>query len=78
MAGAEPELKLVRIRTFCGPTARMHARLAKSLLESEGIGCLLQGETAVDVLPLLDIPLLVLEHDAERAAGLLAGHLDSG
>ncbi len=68
--------KLVRIRVFSGGTAQMDADLARNILETEGIPCLLPGETSAEVLPVLDVPLLVREQDAERATELLKGYLD--
>ncbi len=70
--------KLVRIRVFSGGTAQMDADLARNILETEGIPCVLPGETSAEVLPVLDVPLLVREEDAERATELLKSYLDEG
>jgi hypothetical protein len=72
-----PDLKLVKIRTFSGPTARLDAELAKNLLRAEGIPCVLPGEISAETIPVFDIPLLVCEEDADRAAGILKSYLDS-
>ena len=72
-----PDVKLVSIRTFSGPTARLEAALAKNLLQTQGILCILPGEIAADALPVFDIPLLVREQDASQAAEILKSYLDS-
>ncbi len=72
-----PDVKLVRVRTFSGPTALLDADLAKNLLQTQGIPCILPGETSVELLPVLGIPLLVRERDAGRAARVLKDFFDS-
>jgi len=72
-----PKMNLVKLRTFSGPTARLDADLARTLLEAEGIPCVLAGEISAVTIPLFDIPLLVREEDAEQAAALLESYLDS-
>jgi len=69
--------KLVCVRRFNGATARLDADLARTLLQNQGIPCVLAGEVAAELLPVLDVPLLVREEDAERAAQLLTGYFDS-
>ncbi len=54
----------------------MDADLARNILETEGIPCVLPGETSAEVLPVLDVPLLVREQDAGRATELLKSYLD--
>ncbi len=72
------EAKLVRIRTFSGPAARLNAEMAKGLLEQEGIDCLLPGEFSADLMPGLDVvQLLVRKEDASAAAQLLSTYFDS-
>jgi Putative prokaryotic signal transducing protein len=73
----EKDVKLVSIRTFSGGTAQMDADLARNILQSQGIPCLLQGESSAEVLPVLDIPLLVREEDVERAERILNDYLDA-
>ncbi len=68
---------LVRIRTFSGPTALLDAELARNLLETQGIPCVLPGEDSAEAFPVFDVPLLVRESDRERAAMLLKSYLDS-
>jgi hypothetical protein len=70
--------KLVRIRVFSGGTAQLDADLARNILETEGIPCVLPGETSAEILPVLDVPLFVRAKDAERAAELLKSYLDEG
>jgi hypothetical protein len=74
---AEKNLKLVPVRVFAGGTAQMEAELARNILRSQGIPCVLQGENSAELLPVLDIPLLVREEDAERATRVLEGYLDA-
>jgi hypothetical protein len=77
LAEAEPDMKLVRIRTFSGGTARLDAELAKNLLEAEGIHCILPGEISAEVIPVFDVPLLVSEEDAEQAAAILESYFQT-
>jgi hypothetical protein len=71
------DVKLVSVRVFTGATALLDADVARSILRSQGIPCVLPGETSVELLPVLDIPLLVREGDAERAARVLEEYLDT-
>jgi len=73
----QKDVKLVSIRTFSGGTAQMDADLARNILQSQGIPSLLQGESSAEVLPVLDIPLLVREEDVERAERILNDYLDT-
>lgn len=70
-------MNLVKVRTFSGATARLDAELARNLLASEGIECMLPGHIAAQTIPLFDVALMVREEDAERAARLLAEYFDS-
>ncbi len=71
------DVKLSPVRVFTGATAQMNADLARSILRSQGIPCILQGETSAELLPVLDVPVLVREQDAERAARILEGYFDT-
>jgi Putative prokaryotic signal transducing protein len=71
-----PQVKMVRIRTFSGHTALLDADLARSLLRARGIPAILPGETSVEMLPFLEVPLLVRDEDAERAKGILSEYFD--
>ncbi len=73
----EKNVKLVPARVFSGGTAQMDADLARNILQSQGIPCLLQGESSVEMLPVLDIPLLVREEDAAHAERILRDYLDT-
>lgn len=73
----EKNVKLVVIRVFTGGTAQMQADLARNILQSQGIPCLLQGESSVEMLPVLDIPLLVREEDTAQAELVLKEYLDT-
>ncbi|MGO8787363.1 MAG: putative signal transducing protein [Terriglobia bacterium] len=73
----EKNVKLVSVRVFNGGTAQMDADLARNILQAQGIPCLLQGEGSFEMLPVLDIPLLVREEDAERAERFLQEYLDT-
>jgi hypothetical protein len=61
--------KLVTLRRF----RQMEAELARAKLESEGIRCLLLDQNLSVAHPLLfnEVPLQVLEEDAERAKEIL-------
>jgi len=74
---AEKDVKLVPVRVFAGGTAQMDADLARNILESQGIPCLLQGESSAELLPVLDVPLLVREEDAKRAEQVLEEYLNA-
>ena len=74
---ASPDAKLVRIRTFSGPTALLDADVARNILQAEGIPSLVQGRASAELLPFLDVPLLVPAEQAERAAEILKGYFDS-
>ena len=76
-AELEPGAKLVRIRTFGGSAALLDAELARNVLQTQGIPCILPGEEAAAAFPVFDIPLFVREEDAERAARLLEDYLES-
>ncbi|MGH9395858.1 MAG: putative signal transducing protein [Terriglobia bacterium] len=77
-AAREPEQKLMRIRVFSGPTSLMQADLAKNLLETEGILCVLPGQVMGEILPGVEsIQMLVDERDAERADEILQAYLDN-
>jgi hypothetical protein len=78
-AGSEDEneeVKIVRIRTFSGGTASLDASLARNLLRARGIRSVLEGEASADVLPVLEVSLLVREDDADRAADILTNYFD--
>jgi hypothetical protein len=75
-AGA-PDSKLVTVRVFTGARALTDGELAKNLLKCQGIPSLLSGEFSALLVPVLDVPLLVREQDAERAASILRDYLDT-
>jgi hypothetical protein len=68
----------VTVRVFTGATALLDADVARSILQSQGIPSLVPGETSAELLPVLDVTLLVREEDAERAATILRDYLDAG
>lgn len=71
-------VKMVRVRTFSGPTALLEADLARNLLRTQGIPCVLPGEFSAETLPGVDVvQLLVREEDGERAAEILSSYFDS-
>lgn len=72
----EPDVKLVRARIFSGPTAMLDANVARSVLQANHIAAILQGEASEKMLPVLDLPLLVREEDAERAREILREYFD--
>jgi Putative prokaryotic signal transducing protein len=71
-----PPVKTVRIRAFSGGTASLDAALARKLLQARGIPSILGGETSAEVLPVLEVSLLVREEDADRAAEILRIYFD--
>lgn len=72
----EPQVKIVRIRTFSGATASLDASLARNLLRARGIRSVLGGETSAEMLPVLEVSLLVREEDADTATGILHDYFD--
>jgi putative signal transducing protein len=72
----DEDVKLTCVKTFTGSLAAMDADVARSLLHSQGIPSILQGETSAGVLPVLEIPLLVAETDAKRAEAILHEYFD--
>jgi hypothetical protein len=74
---AEKDGKLVPARFFTGSTAQLDADLARNILQSQGIPCVLQGENSAEILPVLEIPLLVREEDAADAERILQEYLDA-
>jgi hypothetical protein len=73
-----PGAKLVRLRTFNSRTARLDANVARNILETEGIPCVLSGGNVAEMLPGVDpVQLLVLREDAEKAAEILQSYIDS-
>jgi len=73
-----PGAKLVRLRTFNSRTARLDADLARNILETQGIPCVLAGGTMAEMLPGVDpVQLLVSREDAEEAAEILQSYIDS-
>jgi hypothetical protein len=67
-----PDVKLVVVRTFRGPTASMEAELARNVLKEEGILSALPGDMGGEVIPGIDIvQLLVREEEAARADAIL-------
>jgi hypothetical protein len=74
----ESKVKLVRVRSFIGPTAHMQAELARSILEAEEIPCVLPGQFSADAYPGVDmVQLLVYEEDATEAVEILENFLDN-
>ena len=79
-AGAppEPNLELVTVHTFSGATGALDAELAKNVLETQGITCVLPGEGHAEILPGVDIvQLKVRKSDAERAKEVLESYFDN-
>ena len=74
---AEKDVKLVPVRIFSGGTAQMDGELARNILQSQGIPSLLQGESSAEMLPVLDVPLLVREKDATEAEEILKEYFDT-
>ncbi len=75
--GDPKNAKLVSVRIFSGGTAQMDADLARNILQSQGIPCVLPGETSAEIIPVLDVSLLVREEDAEKATRVLEDYFDT-
>jgi Putative prokaryotic signal transducing protein len=75
-ADEDRQVKIVRIRTFSGATASLDASLARNLLQAQGIRSVLGGGASAEVLPVLEVSLLVREEDADRAAEILRNYFD--
>ncbi|HXJ95399.1 MAG TPA: DUF2007 domain-containing protein [Terriglobia bacterium] len=74
----EPQVKLVKVRSFGGPAGSMSAEVAKGILEANGLPSVVRGEFSAEALPGVDpVDLLVRAEDAARAAELLQSFLDS-
>jgi Putative prokaryotic signal transducing protein len=71
-----PPAKAVRIRVFSGGRASLDAAVARKLLQARGIPSVLEGETSAEVLPVLEVSLMVREEDADRAAAILRNYFD--
>lgn len=71
-------MDLVKIRTFSGPTARLDAKLAESVLEAVGIECFVPDDGAVEPIPFFEVHLMVRAADADKAREALETYFDSG
>ncbi|MGH9444296.1 MAG: DUF2007 domain-containing protein [Terriglobia bacterium] len=77
-SSGEPESKLVRVRIFSGPQSVMQADLARNILQTDGIPCMLPGAYTGEMLPGIDVvQLFVRESDAERAREILRSYFDA-
>ena len=56
--------------------ALLDAAVARKLLRARGIPSILGGETSAEMLPVLEVSLLVREEDADRAADILRNYFD--
>ncbi|MCJ7502651.1 MAG: DUF2007 domain-containing protein [Acidobacteriia bacterium] len=70
-------MDLVKIRTFSGPTARLDAKLAESVLEAEEIECFVPDDGAVEPIPFFEVHLMVHQADAEKAIEVLETYFDA-
>ena len=73
----EKNVKLVPVRVFTSGTAQMDAEVAQSILQSQRIPCTLSGGGSAEIIPVLDVQLLVREEDAVRAGHVLRDYLDT-
>lgn len=71
-----PPVKMVRVRVFSGGTASMDANVARKVLRARGIPSILGGETSAEMLPFLEVSLLVREEDADKATDILHNYFD--
>jgi len=51
--------------------------MAKNILQDQGIPSVVSGGFSAELLPVLDVPLLVREEDAERAARILRDYFEA-
>jgi hypothetical protein len=72
----DKDAKLVTVRIFTGD-AGMAAEVARGILESQGIPCVLSGDVAGEPFPVMDIHLLVREEDAARAERILQEYAEA-
>jgi len=72
----EKDVKLVPVRIFTGDTG-MEAEVARGVLESQGIPCVLSGDVAGEPFPVMDIQLFVREEDRGRAERILQEYTDA-
>lgn len=54
----------------------MEADLARNLLAAQGIPSIPAGENSAELLPVLDVPLLVREEEREEAEAILREYFD--
>lgn len=66
----DKDSKLVPVRVFAGDSD-MGAEVARGVLESQGIPCVISGEVAGDPFPVGEIQLIVREQDLARAERIL-------
>jgi len=76
-SAGSPASKLVAVRMFTGAGALMDIELARNILQDQGIPSLVSGEFSAELLPVLDVPLLVREEDSDRAARILRDYFDA-
>jgi hypothetical protein len=55
----------------------MEAEVARGVLESQGIPCVLSGDVAGEPFPVMDIQLFVREEDRGRAERILQEYTDA-
>jgi len=74
----QPQVRLVKVRSFGGPAGSMSAEVAKNILEANGLPSVVRGEYSAETLPGVDpVDLLVRAEDAAQAAELLQSFLDN-
>lgn len=59
---------MITVASYANPT---EAYIAKGLLESEGIHCVLKNENLPQTLPVGSVELMVNDEDADRAQSIL-------
>ena len=78
LGAPDPDMELVTIHTFSGPTAPIEADMAKQVLAAEGIKCAIAGEGSAEILPGVDtVQLMVREEEAEAAKEILESFFDN-
>ena len=72
----DKDVKLVPVR-ISAEDSGMEAEVARGVLESQGIPCVLSGDVAGEPFPVMDIQLLVREEDMGRAERILQEYADA-
>ncbi len=73
----DKDSKLVPLRTFTGDSG-MGAEVARGVLESQGIPCMISGDLAGEPFPVANSQVMVREQDVARAERILRDYTAAG